>query len=173
MVMEGHATVAFLIGALAALAPVTTALLVQWFTGRRELEARHYEEKRKLYQTVVDGLVVELAFWSAERDQSGQLKKAELKSRVSEFRSGIILLGSTAVVRAWSRFEALAESSESSATDILAEWDCVLSAAREDLGQRRRNLKAGELVGLYMPAHMRSFVVSEIKRKQKSAKKAS
>ena len=144
-------------GVLAAVGAVAAVLISQRFAQRREIEARHFEQKAKAYENLV-GLFFK--YLAADATKSRPPNTAQTIKVLVEFKKSMTVWASDEVIKEWNAFEATFDQDLEIAERVMA-WDKLLRALREDLGKDDSELEDGDLALL--------LVKSSDKKKLKSA----
>ena len=137
-------------GIIGILGVLLTAILTNFFTRRREINARHFSEKREAY-----GKIINIVFDAMASTKSGKkLPDKALVNKMMEFKKGLMIWGDPEVIESWNKFEM--ESGEGQSRNdsriIFVAMEHVLRAIRKDLGHDDRRLKFGDLCRLIIVA---------------------
>lgn len=76
------------------------------------------------------------------------MSESEMLSRMTEFSKQVTLFGSNKVIKKWSSYRTSAQML--SATDNLKQLEGILFAIREDLGIKKRGMKTGDILSLFI-----------------------
>lgn len=145
---------ASVIGALAA---VSVGIWTHYSTRRREINSRHFVEKKNAYRHLID-LIFDL--FKAQKN-SQALSESETLERMLEFKKEVMVWGDQDVIQALENYENKVTASEQNgkeqlSTDdphqLLMIVDDLLMAIRKDLGHKDTQLKRGSLVGMLVIA---------------------
>lgn len=138
----------FKAGIVGAVAVFVVAILTNFLTRKREIDARHFSEKREAYGKIVS-LVVEIQ--SHDESEGTKLTKA-LLAKMIDFKKELMIWGSPEVIQSWLNLEAESKKDNKDATRIARVMEQILRAIRKDLGHDDRWLKQGSLLRLIVLA---------------------
>ena len=146
VIQEADANVkASIFGVLGVLLP---AILTNFFTRRREINARHFSEKRGAY-----GEIIDIIFDVISSTKSGKnLPDKALVNKMMVFKKKLMVWGGPEVIESWNEFEIESERAGDDPKKILTAIERVLRAMRKDLGHDDNRLKFGSLFGLLILA---------------------
>lgn len=133
-------------GIIGILGVLLAAILTNFFTRRREINARHFLEKREAY-----GKIIDIVFDVIASTKSGKsLPDKTLVNKMLVFKKGLMVWGGPEVIESWNEFEIESERARNNNDPkiILTVMEQVLRAIRKDLGHDDRQLKFGSLFGL-------------------------
>lgn len=135
-------------GIIGLLGMFLAAILTNFFTRRREINARHFSEKREAYAKFID-----IVFSIVSSINSGRnLSEQSLANKIMGFKKELMVWGGPEVIQSWNDFEIQSEKVSEDPKDILSAVERLLRAIRKDLGHDDRRLKFGSLLGLLMLA---------------------
>ena len=133
---------------LALIGVVTAGIIAHVSAKRREIEARHFSEKRAGYMALID-LMMDM--FMAEKMGKKPLAQEDLLKKLYEFKKVLLIWADAEVIKTWDKMEAeMADADDPIA--VLATWDVLLRALRRDLGKDDSQLGFGELVSLILVA---------------------
>lgn len=112
---------------------------------KREINARHFAEKREAYMTIID-IFFELI--EAQKKQKN-LSSSQLQKKMTLFKKRMIVWGGCDVIQAWNELEMRVDA-DSSSRDLVVRMEKILRAIREDLGHDDSLLEFGQLWGLIL-----------------------
>ena len=127
------------------------AMLTNYYTRQREVRARHFQEKRDAYETIID-LILDM-FQSVKSKRS--MSEKDMHKRMLDFKKGLMIWGSASTIRLWNRVET--ETTPDNPSDTPPLMEDLFRAIRKDLGHDDSSLPFGELTSL--------FVIPEDKKK--------
>ena len=138
-----RARIVGILGALGA------AILTNFYTKRREINARHFSEKREAYRKIID-----IVFQTISSTRSGKaLPKKALVDKMAIFKKELMVWGSPGVIQAWNSFELQSQNApDTDPRNIVTAMERVLRVIRKDLGHDDRLLGFGSLFGLVIVA---------------------
>lgn len=126
---------------------LTAALITHYQTKKREINARHFGDKRTGYMHMID-LLFDLIIAVKKGEE---LSEDKLLDKIMPFKKALIVWGSPQVIDAWNHFELESESGLAP-EQMLREMESILRAIRKDLGHDDSTLKFGSLWALMLVA---------------------
>lgn len=146
-------------GIIGVLGVFVVTILTHFFIRKREINARHFLEKREAY-----GKIMEIIFNIIASTKSGKSGvDKELTNKMMMFKKELIIWGGHEVIRSWNDFEIESEKPNRDPNIILAAMEHVLRAIRKDLGHNDRQLKFGSLFGLLILAKDKNILLKDDK----------
>ncbi len=139
-------------GLIGLLGMFLVALITNYQTRKREIDARHFVDKREGYMQFIDLL---FDFIQSSRNNKNLTEK-EMLPKIILFKKALLIWGGPNIIEAWNSFE-IKSGNELTPEEILKEMEKVLREIRKDLGHDDSQLKFGNLSGL--------FIIAEDKRK--------
>ena len=133
---------------LSLMGVVIVATVGHFLTKKREIDARHFSEKRNIHSKIIS--VISSAMSSSVFSNAAPLPETELARKLLDCKKELVIWGSADVIQAWNQFEM--DGLKGDAKGTLRAMERVLRAIRKDLGQDDGNLKLGELFGLFIKA---------------------
>ena len=131
-----------------------TGLVTNAYTKRREINARHFSEKREAYGKIID-IVVE-AMSSAKSGRSAPTKN--LTNKMIGYKKELMVWGGSEVIQLWNQFELESAKESTDPNNALVLMEKVLRALREDLGHDDHGLEFGNLIGLFIVAKDKKII---------------
>ena len=128
-------------GVLTAIGALAAVLISQHFSQRREIEARHFEQKAKAYENLI-GLFFK--YFAADATKSRSPNTGQTIKALLDFKKAMTVWASDEVIKEWNAFEATLDQDLDIAERLMA-WDKLLRAFRKDLGKDDSELDDGEL----------------------------
>ncbi len=122
-------------------------LIVHYLTKKREINARHFADKRDGYMHLID-LIFELLF---SIKAGRRLSEKTMQEKIIKFKKSLLVWGGPEIIEAWNHYELKADENLSSEGHIL-ELENVLRAVRKDLGHNDSTLEFGSLSALFLVA---------------------
>ena len=132
-----------------------TGLVTNVYTRRREINARHFSEKREAYGKIID-IVVE-AMSSAKSGKSGRTKN--LENKMIACKKELMIWGGSEVIQLWNKFELESAKESTAPNNVLGLLEKVLRALRKDLGHDDHSLEFGNLIGLFIVAKDKNMIL--------------
>ena len=127
----------------------TVALITHQKTRKREIDARHFADKRVGYMAFID-LMFSIVL-AARGDDKDKIEKAvgniDMEKDILSFKKAIMVWGGSDLIQAWNDYEINSNKLQGT-PGVIMEMDKLLRAIRKDLGHSDSTLKDGELVGL-------------------------
>ena len=141
-----HAGPAVQSGILAIIGTFTAGILANNSAKKREIEARHFNEKREGYTAFVSTIIETLL---AEKLGRNPPSTRQLLEKVIQYKKMLLIWGDADVIKMWNKFEIMGiDNTDNNAT--LMVWDELLREMRKDLGKDNSQLRKGELVSLIL-----------------------
>lgn len=134
-------------GILALIGVVTAGIIAHRSAKIREIEARHFDDKRDGYTAFVDVMMQQLQTVNAGKENQHKIK--EKQKKILEYKKMLLIWADADVIKMWNNIETGGLAGNDS-IDILLKMDELLRAMRKDLGKNDTQLEAGELVGLIL-----------------------
>ncbi len=132
------------------IATVFTGLVVIYGyseTKKREIEARHFSEKKVAYKEFTRILVQLLK----GQKENNPIPQKELVDAMYKFRGEMIVWGGTDTINAFDEYLKNAELDDGAdASNVLLVVDDLLRAMRKELGHNDDSLKRGRIVGMLL-----------------------
>ena len=135
---------------------LSVTLVVHYQTKKREINARHFADKRDGYMHLID-LIFELLF-SIKAGKS--LSEKTMQVKMIKFKKSLLVWGGPEIIEAWNQYELKADENLPSVEYIL-EMENVLRAVRKDLGHNDSTLKFGSLSALFLLAKEKKKVIGK------------
>ena len=127
----------------------TVASITHQKTRRREIDARHFADKRVGYMAFIDLMFsIILAARGDDRDEiETAVGEIDMEKDIIAFKKAIMVWGGSDLIQAWNDYEINANKLQGT-PGVIMEMDKLLRAIRRDLGHSDSTLNDGELVGL-------------------------
>lgn len=127
-----------------------SAILANYYTRRRELAQQLYQRKTAIYEEFI-------SFWfrmtMGDKIEGEKPTEEDVQRFFASFTQTLIVWGSDEVVGQWSsmrrQWVSLSEDGKPS-TDMLFDLERLFLAIRRDTGHKNKNLKKGDLLGLFV-----------------------
>lgn len=116
-------------------------------TKKREIVARHFENKREGYTHVIN-LIFDIIRSVKKGEELGE---DNILKKIIPFKKALIVWGSPEIIEAWNRFEQISEKDPSSEM-MFEEMENILRAIRKDLGHDDSQLTFGSITKLLIIA---------------------
>ena len=130
-------------------------VLTNFFTKRREINARHFSEKREAY-----GKIIDIIFDIILSTKSGESQPDNaLMNKMMGFKKELMVWGGSEVIQSWNEFEMESERVNGDPKKVLAKVESVLRAIRKDLGHDDHQLKFGSLLALLILAEDKKILL--------------
>ena len=139
-------------GILALVGVVSAGIITHSSAKRREIEARHFNEKREGYTAFIDMMIESLL---AEKMGKKRPTERQLMQKIMQYKKMLLIWADTDVIRMWNKVELMGiggANVDSNSNDILLLWDELLRMMRKDLGKDDSQLAKGELISLILLA---------------------
>ncbi|MCY4531542.1 MAG: hypothetical protein OXC84_04330 [Gammaproteobacteria bacterium] len=141
-----HAGPAVQSGILAMIGVVSAGIIANVSAKKREIEARHFNEKREGYKAFVDMIFDSLM---AEKRGKKPPTERQMREKIIEYKKMLLIWADSDVIKTWNKFEIKGINKiDNEAT--LKLWDELLRAMRKDLGKDDSQFKKGELFSLLL-----------------------
>ena len=133
---------------IGAVAVMVGGIWSHYSSRRREINSRHFIEKKNAYMRLVD-LIFDL-FKSIKGE--GEVSESEMMTRLFDFKRELMVWGDRAVIDALSLYETRSAElvGQDNPLESLLVVDDLLRAIRRDLGHNDSGLKRGSLVGMLL-----------------------
>ena len=131
---------------------VGAAICTHWMAKRREIEARHFEQKRAAYETL-SGLWFKLI--AGQKQGGTPVQERELIASMLTFKEKLLAWGDIEMIRAWTEFEDLAQGGTPNTREMLLVWDRIWGLIRKELGHADSARKELELASIFLTAEAR------------------
>ncbi len=135
---------------------ISAALVTHYQTKKREINARHFSDKREAYMHMID-LLFELLLSTKKNEKLPEEKMIE---KMTQFKKALIVWGGPQIIEAWNRFEIESNDGPSS-EKMIHDMEKILRAIRKDLGHDDGMLKFGSLWGLLLVAKDKKLLLGE------------
>lgn len=134
-------------GLIGFAATVSGALIAHQKTRKREIDSRHFADKREGYIKFID-----LLFSMIHAAKDGEEFEMEnMEEAILAFKKAIMVWGEPDLIQTWNDYEMNADKLQGTPRAIM-EMDKALRAIRKDLGHSDNTLNDGDLVGLILKA---------------------
>jgi hypothetical protein len=143
-------------GLIGLLGMVVVALVTNYQSRKREINARHFAEKREGYMHMID-LLFDIIL---NVKQGEEVSEQEMVKKIMPFKKALIIWGSPQIIESWNNFEIQSESGLSP-EQMLQEMEKILRAIRKDLGHDDRMLKFGSIWALVLIAKDKKKILGE------------
>lgn len=145
-------------GLIGLLGMFLVALITNYQTRKREIDARHFADKREGYMQFFD-----LLFTLIQSSKSGKsLTEEEMLPKIILFKRALLIWGGPNIIEAWNNFE-IKSGDKLAPEEMLKEMEKVLREIRKDLGHDDSQLKFGNLSGLLLVAKDKEKLLEEKK----------
>jgi hypothetical protein len=165
---------------IGAIAVVIAGMWSHYTTRRREINSRHFIEKKNAYMQFIE-MMFEFIMEAKEEDDPSKKNKVpkheskEVMAKMLNFKKELLVWGNHEVISAMQNFEARAgidsadeASKEKDSIHLFLVVDDLLRAIRKDLGHNDSQLKRGSLSGMLLIAEDREKVLSDKNIKEAS-----
>ncbi len=136
-------------GALTIIVSVLSLVLSKYFERKHEVLRKHREKKIPIYEDFLE-------FWFrlllADKLGKKPLKDQEISNAMAKFTQNLIIWGSNEVIRAYFNFRQYQLNIKDSILDyvVFNLFENMLFEIRRDLGQKNRNIKENQILGLFI-----------------------
>ncbi|WP_350343973.1 hypothetical protein PRVXT_000338 [Proteinivorax tanatarense] len=131
------------------LVSVFSIVIAKLFERKRAIEQELREKKIPMYEEFIK-------FWfkvlMSEKTEAKQLSEKNMVVFFSEFTEKLMVWGSDEVVKKWSNYRRLyvSDKLKSDSVNAMFEFERLLMAIRKDMGHKNKDIKKGELLGLFI-----------------------
>ena len=143
------AEAAIQVGILALIGVSASAIMAHWSAKKREVEARHFAEKRKGYNSFIDIMFDVLTAIKLGREPPSE---RQLATRILEYKKTLLIWADAYVIKMWDEVESSLANTDQDPKKVLLMWDSLLREMRKDLGKDDSELDDGDLVSLILLA---------------------
>ena len=123
------------------------ALIANYYTRKREIDARHFANKREGYMQLIDMIFDSIL--SIKNNEN--LTEEEMLHKMISFKKSLLIWGGPNIIEAWNNFESKSVGNIDP-KETLKEMEKVLRKIRKDLGHDDSPLKFGALSDLLLIA---------------------
>jgi hypothetical protein len=141
----------------------SAALITNYQTKKREIDARHFADKREGYMHMID-LLFDLIL-SVKKGE--EMAKKEMVSKMMSFKKALIVWGSAEIIDIWNQYE-IKSDENLKPEQMIVEMEKILRAIRKDLGHDDSRLKFGNLWGLMLVAKDKKILLDGQQEKSNS-----
>ena len=136
-------------GILALIGISASAIMAHWFAKKREIEARHFAEKREGYNSFMDIMFDLLTATKLGRKPPSE---RELATRLLKYKKMLLIWADAPVIKMWDEIESSLANTDQDPKKVLLMWDRLMREMRKDLGKDDSGLAVGGLVSLILLA---------------------
>ena len=133
---------------LALIGVSASAIITNWFAKKREIESRHFTEKRDAYEKFMDIMFEVLMSTKVGR----KTPENQLVKKFLECKKTILVWANARVIKAWNDAESSWASANQDPMASLLMWSRLMKEMRKDLGKNDSELEDGDLVRLILKA---------------------
>ncbi len=133
-------------GIIGILGVVIAGIISHYQTKKREINSRHFSEKRECYQEIIN-LMFEMLF--ANYLGKEELEDAELAKRIIPFKKNLMVWGSADSINAFHSYLDKCGKPQNN-NELFAGVEKLLREIRKDLGHDDKNLKDFSLIRLVL-----------------------
>ena len=151
--LEPNLASAIIAASATLIVAVLTVVIGKYYERKQEIENRQREKKIEVYEQFMEKWFDKLFVMSQSKDKNENvLDDQEFTQFLREFTRKLILWGSNDVVKKYSSFRqgSLTPTQGSSPYALLYNFEQVLFEIRKDIGHSNQNLKAGDLLTLFI-----------------------
>ena len=131
---------------------VGAAICTHWMAKRREIQARHFEQKRAAYETLS---ALWFQFIESQKEGGKPVHQSELVAGMMSFKEKLLVWGDLEMIRAWNDFENLGQAGTPKTQEMLLVWDRLWGLISKELGHADSRRGALELAGFFLTAEAR------------------
>ena len=136
-------------GILALIGVAASAIMAHWSAKKREIEARHFAEKRGGYKNFMDIMFEVLTATKLGRKPPSE---KQLSEKLLEYKKMLLIWADPHVIKMWDEVESSVGNTAQDPKKALLMWDSLLRQMRKDLGKDDSELDDGDLVSLILRA---------------------
>ena len=135
-------------GILALIGVTASGIIAHNSAKKREIEARHFAEKRKGYTAFID---IILDTFMAEKLGKKPPTEKELLSKFVDYKKVLLTWADADVIKMWNETETnFVDIGNKDHKEVLLIWDKMLRTIRKDLGKDDSQLNDGELASVIL-----------------------
>lgn len=142
-------------GILALMGSVAAVIWAHNSAKRRDIEARHFTEKRAAYVGLVNTMYDVMV---GKKVGKKPITSIQLATKLLDFKKMLLIWASAKVIKEWNKIETRHLSDENDPVTTMLIWDDFLREMRKDLGKNDSKLPRGELVALMLKADEKDSV---------------
>ncbi|MBF0170061.1 MAG: hypothetical protein HQK87_03055 [Nitrospinae bacterium] len=154
----------FRLGAISLVGTASLAIYAHYTAREREAKARHYADKREVYEQFFAIMFHYLE--NARKGNTGQDSEIDI-SELFTFKKKLLIWGSAEVINSWLNYEISARPSDNNQS-VFPAIEKVIRAMRNDLGHDDSILESGSLLSLIIVAEERATFMQHFHRNQDS-----
>ena len=136
-------------GILALIGVAASAIMAHWSAKKREVEARHFAEKREGYNSFID---IMFDVMMAKKLGKKPPTEKQLAAKLLEYKKILLIWADAHVIKMWDEVESSLANTDQDPKKVLLLWDSLLREMRKDLGKDDSKLNDGALVSLILLA---------------------
>ena len=146
-------TATLAVGVLTTFGVVGAAILTHVLTKQREIDARHFEQKRAIYDELL-GWYTQLLRQNNPRignPRDKRLSERELATRLFDLQRKAVLWSDNDILKWWLQMmESANESHSKSSIEPVMKMDKLIRLMREELGKNNAGIKPGDLMAMFL-----------------------
>ena len=123
--------------------------MAHWSAKKREIEARHFAEKRDGYNSFIN---IMFDLFMATKLGKRPPSEKQLATKLVEYKKMLLIWADAHVIKMWDEVESSLENTDQDPKKVLRMWDRLLREMRKDLGKDDSELNDGDLVSLILLA---------------------
>ena len=139
-------------GVLASFGVVGAAIVTHSFTKKREIDARHFPEKRVAYEAML-GTIVDIFL---SKPLGKKLDQKKLENDLVKHKKNAAIWADRDLLLWWMRMSER-DVGDLSNRDAALEFDKLIRAIRKELGKRDSTLDEGDLISLFLIEGRKAF----------------
>lgn len=148
--MDAVVAVALITGSLSVLGVVISSIISKILEYRQNTKRYLYEKKEEPYSEFIEMVYKTQMFVKENKEYN----EKEMLDDMFSFSKKLTLWGSSEVIKKWLTFREVSQNQAGNPTDNLFILEEIIFEIRNDMGQKRKGLKKGDIL---------SFFVNDIK----------
>ena len=142
---------------ISAIAGVIIMACTMITTNRREINSRHFNEKKNAYIPIIN-----LIFDFHKATITGkEIPDKEVMDKILEFKKNLVIWGNAEAIKTWDEYEQLAGKPGSN-REIILRVDKIIRCIRKELGHKDKNLKEGQLTAILLKSEEKHLLYSDV-----------
>lgn len=133
------------VGVLAAIGAVGATLMTHWLTKKREIEARHFNQKRECYESIMNTFG---QLFTSE-DARKKISNRQLTQAIIKHRKDIAVWADADLINWWLHMSDN-KSTTLSTKEALNMGEKLIRSIRKELGKDDSKIESGHLIALFL-----------------------
>lgn len=145
--LQQEVSAAIIAGMVTIIVSILSITIGKYYERKMVIEKELREKKIPMYVEFIEFF---FNMFLAEKREDGDISQEEMTSFFNKFTQKLMVWGSDEVVSQWSSYRRkIGKNPEDTATTMF-EFEKLLLAIRKDTGHTNKNIKSGDLLGLFI-----------------------